>query len=207
DRLGELRSRAVDHVGLKARRLAHLVHAVADDLLRGIVDVVADVVEHASEPVHVVAVERRHERPVDQIDELMRQPVSLVLELLDVAHPLVGPVGEVVQETDEALRDLDGVRSGLVEEVEELALLRNEADPHQETFSYTVSPSDRAGTVVSGWGSISLLSRRIRASCRRASPARPSSSAPRCSTTTESRGSTSRERSSSRRTQTDGCAR
>jgi len=40
----------------------------------------------------------------------MRQPVSPVLELLDVAHPLVGPVGEVVQETDEALRDLDGVR-------------------------------------------------------------------------------------------------
>ena len=117
-------------------------------LLRGLVDVVADVVERAGEPVHVVAVERRHERPVDQVDELVREPVALVLELLDVAHPLLGALRELVQEVDQPLRDLDGVRRSLVEQVEELALLGDEADachgpgflPAQAPHRFTVRP-------------------------------------------------------------------
>ena len=94
---------------------------------------VADVVEHAGEAVHVVAVERRHERPVDQVDQLVGEAVAVVLELLDVAHPLVGVLGEVVQEVGELLRDRDRVRGGLVEEVEELALLGDEADSGHES--------------------------------------------------------------------------
>src|SRR3954454_11093131 len=58
DRLRELAGAPVDDVGLLARLFADVANAVADDLLGRVVDVVADVVEDAGEPVHVVAVER-----------------------------------------------------------------------------------------------------------------------------------------------------
>ena len=61
-----------------------LADPVARDLPGRLVDVVADVVERAREPVHVVAVERRDERAVKQVDDLVRQAVALVLELLDL---------------------------------------------------------------------------------------------------------------------------
>src|SRR2546429_85632 len=57
DRLGELLRRAVDDGRLLPRLAAHLLHAVPDDLLRRVVDVVADVVEHAGKPEHIVAIE------------------------------------------------------------------------------------------------------------------------------------------------------
>src|SRR6266404_9622621 len=50
DRLGELLGRAVDDRRLLSGLAAHLLHAVADDLLGGIVDVVAEIVEHTREP-------------------------------------------------------------------------------------------------------------------------------------------------------------
>ena len=57
NRFAQLRRGALDHLGLLVRVLANLGHAVAEDVPRGLVDVVADVVERAREPVHVVAVE------------------------------------------------------------------------------------------------------------------------------------------------------
>src|ERR687887_382483 len=53
-----------DHVPLGLGRRADLLDAVADDVPRGLVDVVADVVQGPGQPVHVVAVERGDEGAV-----------------------------------------------------------------------------------------------------------------------------------------------
>ena len=118
----------MDDMGLLGRLAADLTDAVARDLLGGVVDVVADVVEHAGEPVHVVAVERRHEGAVEQVDDLVRDPVALVLELLDLPRMGVGAAGKSLEQLDQSLRDRHGVRGGAVVELEELALLRDEAE-------------------------------------------------------------------------------
>src|ERR1700730_2112057 len=195
DRLGELLGRTVDYVRLLPGLAAHLLHAVPDDLLRRVVHVVADGVEDAGEPEHVVAVERRHEGAVDQIDQVVCDPVACVLELLDVAHVVVGAVRELVEQLDQALRDRDGIRGGAVVKVEELALLRDEADPgHRHRFVTHAFAVRRRRYLGCRWGSISLVSRHIRPRSHLASPARRSWSARRCSTTTESRGCTSRAR-------------
>ena len=89
DRVRELPRRAPDDLRLLPCLQADLADAVGDDPSRRLVDVVADVVERPCEPVHVVAVERRHERAVEEVDELVRQPVALVLELLHVAREVV----------------------------------------------------------------------------------------------------------------------
>ncbi len=47
------------------------------------VDGVHDVVERAGEGEDVLAIERRHERAVQPLDDLVRQEVALVLDLLD----------------------------------------------------------------------------------------------------------------------------
>ena len=108
--LAQLRRRALDHRGLLVRVLADLRHAVAEDVPGRLVDVVADVVERAREPVHVVAVERRHERAVEQVDDLVRQAVALVLGVLDVARERVAVVREPLEQPHEQPRDLDVVR-------------------------------------------------------------------------------------------------
>ena len=82
DGVGELPRRAPNDLRLLACLQADLADAVGDDPPRRLVDVVADVVERAREPVHVVAVERRHEVAVEEVDELVGEPVALVLELL-----------------------------------------------------------------------------------------------------------------------------
>ena len=86
---------------------------------------VADVVDRTGEVVDVVAVERGHERPVQEVDELARHAVALVLRLLDLAQEVLVR-REVVEEPDEELRDADGVLRRTREESEELPLLRNE---------------------------------------------------------------------------------
>ena len=106
-----------------------LGHPVADDVPGRLVDVVADVVERTGQAVHVVAVERCHERAVQQVDDLVGEPVPLVLELLDVADPLLRAVRRLGEQVDERPRDGDGVRRGLVVEVKELLALRDKRDP------------------------------------------------------------------------------
>src|SRR5919202_1819406 len=83
DRLLELGRGPKDHVALRLGRRADLLDAVADNVPRRLVDVVADVVQGPGQPVHVVAVERRDEGAVQQAHDLVREPVALVLELLD----------------------------------------------------------------------------------------------------------------------------
>src|SRR5205823_5812256 len=74
-------------------------------------------------------VERRHERAVEQIDDLVGEPVAFVLEVLDVARPVVGVLREMGEQVDEGRGDRDDVLRGPVVEVEELAFLRDEVDP------------------------------------------------------------------------------
>src|SRR5438132_8547467 len=105
-----------------------LLDAVADDVPRRLVDVVADVVDRTREVVDVVAVERRHERPVQQVDELARHTIALVLRFLDLPQEVA--VGrKFVEQAAELLRDADGVRRRAGEQPEELAILRDERDP------------------------------------------------------------------------------
>ena len=116
----------------RGRDVAHLVGV---DVVGGLVDVVADVVDRRGEPVHVVAVERRDERAVEQVDHLVREPVALVLGLADVGEPRAA-LGPVVQQVDEQAGDLARVGRRLGEQVEELALLRGEVEPgHARVFT------------------------------------------------------------------------
>ena len=65
----------------------------------------------------------------------MREPVALVLGLADVAQPRAA-LRPVLQQLDEQARDVARVRRRLREEVEELALLRRQAEPgHGRLFT------------------------------------------------------------------------
>jgi hypothetical protein len=180
DRFAKLARGTVDHARLLGRLAPDLTHAVAGDLLGGVVDEVADVVERRREPVHVVAVERRHERAVEQVEDLVRQAVAFVLELLDVAHARIGLRRESLEQLDQCLRDRHRILRGAVVQREELALLRNEAHAchaarclprsrrrrltsrsgrsapiplvhRRDPSRRAVSPSDTVGTVTGQW--------------------------------------------------------
>jgi hypothetical protein len=81
----------------------------------------------------VVAVERRHERAVLEVDQLAREPVALVLGLPDVAEALA-ILRPLLEQLDEQPRDLARVRRRACEEIEELALLRPEPDSGHRRF-------------------------------------------------------------------------
>ena len=100
---------APDDLRLLACLQADLLHAIADDPARRLVDVVADVVERACEPVHVIAVERRDERAIEEVDQLVGEPVALVLQLLHLAFQARRRRREPVEQLDEALGDRDDV--------------------------------------------------------------------------------------------------
>ena len=169
DRLVQSRRRAVDHFRLLARPRRDVGHLVRVDVVGGLVDVVADVVDHGREPVHVVAVEGRDERPVEQVDHLVGQPVALVLGLADVEQepPADRPT---VDQLDEESRDLPGIERPLVEEVEELALLGRQAQRHRallpdvhtyDTAKYTVAPTPARRQTANGT-SVCVSKKRIR---------------------------------------------
>ena len=70
DRLVEVDRGAEDHVGLAAGVGRHVGGAVRAEVVGRLVDVVADVVDHAGEPIDVFPVERGDEGLVDQPDDL-----------------------------------------------------------------------------------------------------------------------------------------
>jgi hypothetical protein len=91
----------------------------------------------------------------------VREPVSLVLELLHLAHEVVRALGEAAEQLDETLGDGDDVLGRPVVEVEEFALLRDQAQTCLgRRLSITtarrvnpvlvriVSASDRVATVI-----------------------------------------------------------
>ena len=108
-------------LGLLHRRLDPVEAEEVGDLL----DEVDDVVERRRERDDVLAVERRDERLVQPLDDVVRDPVALLLADDDVARQLavVGPLLEHPLEQPGGAHD---VRAGLLEEVEELAFLGRE---------------------------------------------------------------------------------
>ena len=97
DGVCELPSRALNSLRLLACLQADLLHPVAVDPARCLVDVVADVVEGAGEPVHVITVERRYECAVEQVDQLVGKPVTLMLQILHLAFQVSRAVREPVE--------------------------------------------------------------------------------------------------------------
>src|SRR5581483_1992980 len=195
---------AVDDVGLRLRLVRDHLHAVELDVVCRLFDVVADVVEHPREPVEILAVERRHERAVEQGDQLVGEPVALVLSLLDPDGEVLA-VGELGEQLDEQAAHLDGVRGRLAVELEELRLLRNESKPCHRRADLSCSPRfRRPNPLVSSpkWWWKTPFSRRIAGRSHPTSRTSRNSSARRSSTSTGSPGSTSRARSSSRRMRT-----
>ena len=86
DRLVQLLGAAQDHLRLLLRLRPDLLDPVADDVPCGLVDVIADVVDRTGEEIDVVPVERRHERAIEEVDDLAREAVTLVLQLFDFAQ-------------------------------------------------------------------------------------------------------------------------
>src|SRR4051812_11122631 len=135
----QLLRRAQDDVRLLERGRADAADAVADDVARRLVDVVADIVQRTGEPVDVVAVERRHEGPVEQVDDVMREPVAFVLELLDRAQARFAVLRIRLEEPHEGARDLDRVRRRAREEVEELRSLWDQTDANHAGWTFPQS--------------------------------------------------------------------
>jgi hypothetical protein len=106
---------------LHHRRLDPVEAEEVGDLL-GVVD---DVVESGGERVDVLAVDRRDERLVEALDDVVGDPVAFVLAGEHIATE-VAVVGPRLEHLLEEAGRLDDVRAGLLEEVEELALLRRE---------------------------------------------------------------------------------
>src|SRR3954447_14057626 len=104
-------------VGLVHRRL-DLVEA---EVVGGLLDEVGDVVERRGELQDVLAVDRRDEGLVEAVDDVVGDPVAVLLAHDDVAGE-VGGVRPAAQEPDQQLRGGDEVaRSGL-EQVEVLVV-------------------------------------------------------------------------------------
>jgi uncharacterized protein YjeT (DUF2065 family) len=100
---------------LPSRRL----DAVELEQVRRLFDVVDDVVERGGERVDVLPVERRDVLRVQQLDQLVRQAVALVLEgfYLVMAN---GAARKVAEALLDAPRGLQRVVAGLTEEGVEL---------------------------------------------------------------------------------------
>ena len=110
-----------ERLGLLHRRLDLVEAEVVGDLL-GVVD---DVVERGRQLVDVLAVDRGDERLVEALDDVVRDPVAVLLADEDVAGQLVA-LGEVPQHLLEQAGRAQDVASGLLEQVEELAVARGD---------------------------------------------------------------------------------
>ena len=112
-----------------ARIRAHPVDLIEPDDRRRGVDRVHDVVERPGERVDIFAVERRHERAMQALDDLVRDEVALVLDFLDLVGLVPDrPIGrEHLFEEARALANLLGQGH---EVVEEPLFSRNESERH-----------------------------------------------------------------------------
>src|SRR6059036_953866 len=84
NRFVQLLGATQDHLCLLLRLRPDLLDSVPDDVPRSLVDVIADVVDRTRQEIDVVTVERRYERAIEEVDDLAREAVALVLQLLDL---------------------------------------------------------------------------------------------------------------------------
>src|SRR4051812_30659516 len=130
--LVELTRGLVEHVGellgLLEGRLDLVEAEVVGDLLR----VVDHVVERGRERVDVLAVDRRDEGLVEPPDDVVGDPVPVLLADEDVAGELAA-LGERDEHVLEQARGAQDVAAGLLEEIEELPVTRGEdaGEPHR----------------------------------------------------------------------------
>src|SRR5215217_444992 len=108
-----------------ARQLLRLLHRRLDPVQReevgDLLDEVDDVVHPGGERVDVLAVDRGDERRVEALDDVVRDPVALLLAHEHVAAELA-VVGPLVEHALEQRCRADDVVAGFLEQVEELAL-------------------------------------------------------------------------------------
>src|SRR5437867_513623 len=125
-----------DHLGHGPARRGRLLDPVDDQALGSRLDVVEDVVEPAGEIVDVLAIDRRDERRVEALDDLVGDLVGLMLDFLDRVG--LGPrVGEVMHQLVQQGRTLDHVLRLLLEQVEEADFSRNQVEHDRATQSVT----------------------------------------------------------------------
>ena len=89
---------------------------------RGAVDRIHHVVQVGGELVNVLAIERRDERAVEAVDDLVCDLIRLVLEPLDRFDMRHSAVGRCREQILEMLRRLDVARRHRDEQVEKLLL-------------------------------------------------------------------------------------
>ena len=99
DRLGDLAGGGVEHAGQLDRLVHRRLDLVQAEVVGDLLGVVDDVVERRGEREDVLAVDRRHERVVEPIDDVVRDPVALVLAVEDLRGKLL------------AVREVDSIRS------------------------------------------------------------------------------------------------
>jgi len=122
-RLRDLPRSRVQHarqvLGLHHGRLDFVEPEIIRDLLRE----VDHVVERRGELVDVLAVDRRHERLVEALDDVVGDPVAVLLADQDVARQLI-TLGVLREQLLEQCRGPKDVPARLLEQIEELAIAR-----------------------------------------------------------------------------------
>src|SRR4051794_38933107 len=123
--LVELTRRLVEHVGELLGLLEGRLDLVEAEVVGDLLGVVDDIVERGRERVDVLAVDRRDEHLVEAADDVVRDPVALLLADQDVARH-AGVLRVAAQHLVEQVGRAHDVAGGLLEEVEELTVSRHE---------------------------------------------------------------------------------
>src|SRR3954468_15092600 len=154
-RLLDLPRRLQEDVRHPLRLLHRRLDLVEAQVVGDLVDEVDDVVEVGRELEDVLAVDRRDERRVQLVVDVVGDPVALLLADHDVPRE-VGAIREVREHLVEQVRPVRDVAGCLLEQVKELAVARAEdvtqpghggAECRGSTGCEGVSPSAPSGTV------------------------------------------------------------
>src|SRR4051794_14904499 len=124
-RLRDLAGGLHEHVGEPLRLLEGRLDLVEPEVVGDLLRVIHDVVERRGERVDVLAVDRGDEHLVEAADDVVRDPVALLLADEDVAGER-GILGVAAQHLVEQIGGTQDVARRFLEQVEELAILGDE---------------------------------------------------------------------------------
>ena len=122
------RQRRDQHLGERLRLLHRRLDLVEAEEVAGLLDVVDDVVDLGRQAVDVLAVERRDEGRVEAPDDVVGDPVALLLGLEDLPVQALAAVGPPLEHLAQQLGRAQGVLPRLGEEVEEDSVLGREGE-------------------------------------------------------------------------------